>query len=80
MAPAMETRRLIEYRGIHVPLLAGGSTRAYNFDSDLAIIFLTRCSKAVYWTLVQYSEGHRTRGSRVGCRGKSPSSLHTLST
>jgi D-serine deaminase-like pyridoxal phosphate-dependent protein len=35
MAPAMEIRRLIESRGIHVPLLTGGSTGTYNVDSEI---------------------------------------------
>ena len=53
---------------------------ADNIDFDCANVFLTRCRKAFYWTLVQYSQEHRRRGLRVECRGKSPSYLHTLST
>ena len=53
------------------------SSTTDNIDSDGAEVSLSKCSKAVYWTLVQYSQGHRSRGSRVVCRGKSPSSLNT---
>jgi D-serine deaminase-like pyridoxal phosphate-dependent protein len=35
MAPAVETRRLIESHGIQVPLLTGGSTGTYNIDSEI---------------------------------------------
>jgi D-serine deaminase-like pyridoxal phosphate-dependent protein len=35
MAPALETRRLIESSGIQVPLLTGGSTGTYNIDSEI---------------------------------------------
>ena len=35
MAPAVETRRLIESHGIHVSLLTGGSTGTYNIDSEI---------------------------------------------
>jgi len=51
------------------------SSAADYIDSDWAKICLAKSSKTVYWTLVQYSQGHRFRGSRVGCRGKSSSSL-----
>jgi D-serine deaminase-like pyridoxal phosphate-dependent protein len=35
MAPAVETLCLIESRGIHVPLLSGGSTGTYNIDAEI---------------------------------------------
>jgi D-serine deaminase-like pyridoxal phosphate-dependent protein len=36
MTPAVETRRMIEKRGIQVPLLTGGSTGTYNIDPEIA--------------------------------------------
>jgi 3-hydroxy-D-aspartate aldolase len=35
MAPAVETRRLLEASGIAVPLLSAGSTGTYNIDSEI---------------------------------------------
>ncbi|HXI42386.1 MAG TPA: DSD1 family PLP-dependent enzyme [Bryobacteraceae bacterium] len=35
MAPAVETRQLIESKGIAVPFLSGGSTGTYNIDSKI---------------------------------------------
>lgn len=35
MAPAVETRLLIESKGIAVPFLSGGSTGTYNIDSEI---------------------------------------------
>jgi D-serine deaminase-like pyridoxal phosphate-dependent protein len=35
MAPAVETRRLFEAKGIACPLLSGGSTGTYNIDSEI---------------------------------------------
>ena len=35
MAPAVETRRLLEKSGIECPLLTGGSTGTYNIDSEI---------------------------------------------
>jgi D-serine deaminase-like pyridoxal phosphate-dependent protein len=35
MAEAVETRRLLESKGIAVPLLTGGSTATYNIDSEI---------------------------------------------
>lgn len=35
MAPAVETRRMLESKGIPCPLLTGGSTGTYNIDTDL---------------------------------------------
>jgi D-serine deaminase-like pyridoxal phosphate-dependent protein len=35
MAPAVETRRMIEKKGIQVPLLTGGSTGTYNIDPEI---------------------------------------------
>lgn len=36
MGQAVETRRLLESKGIGCPLLSGGSTGTYNIDSDIA--------------------------------------------
>ena len=35
MAPAVETRRMIEKAGIECPVLTGGSTGTYNIDSEI---------------------------------------------
>jgi D-serine deaminase-like pyridoxal phosphate-dependent protein len=35
MTPAVETKRMIEKRGIKVPLLTGGSTGTYNIDHEI---------------------------------------------
>jgi len=35
MAEAVETRRLLESKGIEVPLLTGGSSATYNIDSEI---------------------------------------------
>ena len=35
MAPAVETRRLLESKGIAVPLLSAGSTGTYNIDTEI---------------------------------------------
>ena len=35
MAPAVETRRMIEKAGIECPMLTGGSTGTYNIDTDI---------------------------------------------
>jgi len=36
MSPAIETKRMLEKKGIQVPLLTGGSTGTYNIDSEFA--------------------------------------------
>jgi hypothetical protein len=53
------------------------SSTTDNIDSDRAKICLTRCSKAVYWTLVQYGQAPSGKSEIRSSKSESATRLRT---
>ena len=64
MTPLIETRRLLEARGIPVEIVSGGSTGTYDIDSDLAGLTELQCGSYCVMDLDYLRIGGRT-GDRL---------------